>query len=207
MQQCDTLILASWCLPVDAQDQCLADHAIAVSDGRIVDVLPRAQALASYTPGALVERPGHVIFPGLVNAHTHAAMTLFRGYGDDLPLVRWLRDRIWPAEQRAVSAEMVRDGTRHAIAEMLSSGVTCFSDQYFFPEVVAQEANDAHVRAVVAAPVIELHTAWAENATDCLQKGADLHDRYADHPLVSIAFAPHSTSVLSDDSFAALRVI
>lgn len=206
MQQCDTLILAGWCLPVDRADGGYRDHAVAITDGRIVDLLPAREAVVRYAPGALVERPDHVIFPGLVNAHTHAAMTLFRGFGDDLPLVHWLQQRIWPAEQRAVSAEMVRDGTRHAIAEMLSSGITCFSDQYFFPEVVAQTAEDAHIRAVVATPVIDLRTAWAEDAADCLRKGADLHDRYADHPLISVAFAPHSTSVVSDDSFAALRV-
>lgn len=207
MQQCDTLIVAGWCLPVDNEDSTLRDHAVVITDGCIVDVLPVADARQQYTAGALVERPDHVLIPGLVNAHTHAAMTLFRGFGDDLPLVRWLQESIWPAERRHVSAEMVRDGTRHALAEMLSYGVTCFSDQYFFPEVVAEEADKAHLRAVVATPVFDTQTAWADNATDCLQKGADLHDRYADHSLVCAAFAPHSTSVLSDETFAALRVM
>lgn len=207
MQQCDTLIVAGWCLPVDAENRVLKDHAVVITDGLIVDVLPSDDARSQYSPGALVERPGHALFPGLVNAHTHAAMTLFRGFGDDLPLEQWLRDCIWPAEKRSVSAEMVRDGTRHAIAEMLLAGTTCFSDQYFFPEVVAEEAVEAHVRAVVAAPVIDFRTAWADNAEQCLQQGAALHDHYADHPLISAAFAPHSTSVVSDETFAALRVL
>ncbi len=207
MQQCDTLIVAAWCLPVDAGNRVLEEHALAITDGRIVDLLPAVEARLRYAPGVLVERPTHAVLPGLVNAHTHSAMTLLRGFGDDLPLQPWLRERIWPAERQAVSAEMVRDGTRHAIAEMLLSGITCFSDQYFFPEVVAAEADEAHVRAVVAAPVFEAPTAWADDAAQCLEQAAALHDRYADHPLVSAAFAPHSTSVVSDDTFSALRVL
>jgi 5-methylthioadenosine/S-adenosylhomocysteine deaminase len=208
MQQCDTLIVAGWVLPVDATDQPLENHALAVSDGRIIDLLPAGDAMQAYAPGALIERPGHVLIPGLVNTHTHAAMILFRGFGDDLPLERWLKERIWPAEQRSVSAEMVRDGTRHAIAEMLLSGTTCFSDQYFFPEVVAETADALSMRAVVATPVIDFPTAWASGAEECLSKGAELvHDRYADHPLISGAFAPHSTAVVSDESFRKLRVL
>lgn len=208
MQQCDTLIVAGWCLPVSGDGTALKDHAIAISGGRILDILPAAAALERYSPGALIERPAHVVFPGLINTHTHAAMTLFRGYADDLPLERWLKDRIWPAEHRSVSAEMVRDGTRHAIAEMLLSGITCFSDQYFFPEVVAETAEAMHMRAVVATPVVEFPTPWAANAAQCLSKGAELvHDRYADHPLISAAFAPHSTGCVSDESFAQLRIL
>ncbi len=208
MQQCDTLIEAAWCLPVDEDDSVLADHAIVISDGRIVDLLPITEARDRYAPGALIQRPAHAVLPGLVNAHTHAAMTLLRGFGDDLPLERWLAERIWPAELRTVSAEMVRDGTRHAIAEMLRSGTTCFSDQYFFPEAVAEAAVEAHVRAVVATPVVEFRNPWAGDAAECLSKGVELvHDRYADQPLVSAAFAPHSTAAVSDASFAALRVL
>ena len=208
MQQCDILIEAAWCLPVDDDDSVLAQHAVAITDGRIVDLLPAAEARRRYAPGALIERPTHVLLPGFVNAHTHAAMTLLRGYGDDLPLERWLKERIWPAEQRTVSAEMVRDGTRHAIAEMLRGGITSFGDQYFFPEAVAEAAVEAQIRAVIATPVVEFRNAWAEDAAECLSKGAALvHDRYVDEPLISAAFAPHSTATVSDESFAALRVL
>lgn len=208
MQQCDTLILPGWCIPVQPDGLVLADHAVAIDDGRIVDVLPAATATQTYAPGVLVERPGHVLIPGLVNAHTHAAMTLFRGIADDLPLERWLRERIWPTEKRWVSAEMVRDGTRHAIAEMLRGGVTCFSDQYFFPEVVAETAAAMHIRAMVGTPVIDFPTPWAGNASECLARGADLvHDRYAEHALISSCFAPHSIDTVSDAAFAELRVM
>ena len=105
-----------------------------------------------------------MLIPGLVNAHTHAAMTLFRGLADDLPLDAWLRERIWPVERRFVSAEFVRDGTELAIAEMLRAGITCFSDQYFFPEIVAQTAVELGMRAMIGTPVVDFATAWASDA-------------------------------------------
>lgn len=207
MQHCDTLILPRWVVPVTPAGTVLEEHAVAVSDGRIAAVLPIAQARTEFQPSVLVERPGHALIPGLVNAHTHAAMTLFRGFGDDLALETWLTTRIWPAERRWVSAEMVRDGSELAIAEMLRGGTTCFADQYFYPEIVAEAAADLSIRAVVATPVIDFPTVWAQDAAEYLQKAADLvHDPYADHPLITTAFAPHSTATLSDESFAALRV-
>ena len=208
MQHCDTLILAGWCVPVEPDGLVLSDHAVAINDGKIVDLLPAQEARQRYTPGVLVQRPDHMLVPGLVNAHTHAAMTLLRGIADDLPLERWLSEAVWPVENRWISAEMVRDGTRLAIAEMLLSGCTCFSDQYFFPEIVAETAVDLHMRAMVGTPVIEFPTAWAGGAAECLSKGADLvHDAYADHPLISSCFVPHSTATVSDESFTALRVL
>jgi len=208
MQYCDTLILAGWCIPVEPHGLVLTDHAVAICDGRITDLLPAADARDRYEPGVLVERPNHVLIPGLVNAHTHAAMTLFRGLADDLPLARWLKESIWPAEKRWVGAEMVRDGTRLAIAEMLLGGCTCFSDQYFFPEIVAETAADLHIRAMVGTPVLEFATPWAENAAEYLSKGAELvHDRYAEHPLISSCFVPHSTATVSDESFGELRIM
>lgn len=208
MQHCDTLILPHWCVPVEPSGTVLSDHAVAVQDGRIVELLPSAEAKKKYKPGVIVDRPHHLLIPGLINAHTHAAMTLFRGIADDLPLERWLADGIWPNEKRWASAEMVRDGTRHAIAEMLLSGVTCFSDQYFFPEVVASTAAECHMRAVIGTPVIDFATAWAADASECLAKGAELvHDRYADDPLIGGCFTPHSTYVVSDAAFRELRVL
>ncbi len=208
MGNCDTLITASWCIPVEPVETVIADCAVAITDGRIVDVLPARDARQKYRPGVTVERPGHVLIPGLVNTHTHAAMTLFRGLADDLSLEKWLRESIWPAEQRWVSAEFVRDGSKLAIAEMLRAGITSFSDQYFYPEIVAETAVDAHIRCVIATPVFEIETAWAKDAAECLSKGSDLvHDRYADHPLISTGFAPHSVGMVSDDTFNDIRVL
>lgn len=207
MQHCDTLIAPRWCVPVEPADEVLSDHAVVVNDGRIVALLPLSEARRKYQPSTVVERPEHVLIPGLVNAHTHAAMTLMRGLADDLPLEPWLRNGIWPAEKRWVSAEMVRDGTELAIAEMLRGGTTCFSDQYFFPEIVAETAVDVHMRAMIGTPIIEFPTAWASDTAEYLAKANDLvHDRYADHPLISTCFAPHSTASLTDESFLELRM-
>lgn len=208
MQPCDTLIRPRWCIPVSPVEGTLTESAVAVSEGRITEVLSASDARKKYDPREVVDRPDHVLIPGLINAHTHAAMTLFRGIADDMPLERWLTDGIWPNEKRWASAEMVRDGTRHAIAEMLQSGVTCFSDQYFFPEIVAATASELHMRAVVGTPVIDFATAWAEDALECISKGTELvHDPYVDDPLISSCFAPHSTYVVSDEAFHELRVV
>lgn len=208
MQHCDLLITPEWVALVEPPFATLENHAVATADGRIIDVLPVAEALERYQPSRRVDRPGHLLIPGFVNTHTHAAMTLFRGFADDMPLEPWLRERIWPAERRWLGPEFVRDGTALAIAEMLRGGTTCFSDQYFFPDIVAKTAVDMQIRAVVATPVLDFPTEWAADAAEYLEKGADLvHDAYADHPLVSAAFAPHSTISLDDEAFVALRVM
>lgn len=208
MRHCDALITPRWCIPIEPAGAVLEDHAVAVADGRVAAVLPLTEARAAFQPSVSIDRPGHVLIPGLVNTHCHAAMTLLRGLADDLPLEAWLREGIWPVERRFVSAEFVRDGTELALAEMLRAGVTCFSDQYFFPEIVAETAVDLHLRAVVGTPVVDLPTAWASDLADYLNKGTDLvHDRYADHPLISTCFAPHTTRALSDAAFTELRVL
>ena len=208
MSHCDTLITPEWCATVETPQTLLAEHAVAVTDGRIVAVLPRSEAEQRFSCSQHVDRPGHLLIPGFVNAHAHAAMTLLRGYGDDLRLEDWLRSRIWPTERRWVGPEFVRDGVALAIAEMLRGGTTCFADQYFFPEITASTAVDMHIRAVIGTPVLDFRTEWAGSAAEYLEKGASLvHDAYADHPLIRSAFAPHSTYVLSDESFVDLRVM
>jgi 5-methylthioadenosine/S-adenosylhomocysteine deaminase len=208
MQHCDTLIMAGWCIPVEPHDLVLTEYAIAIDGGRIIDILPSTEARERYAPGVLINRPGHALIPGFVNAHTHAAMTLMRGIADDMPLERWLSEGVWPVEKRFAGAEMVRDGTRLAIAEMLLSGCTCFSDQYFFPEIVAETAVDLQMRAMIGTPVIEFETIWAANAAECLSKGTALvHDAFVDHTLISSCFAPHSCGTVSDETFTALRIL
>ncbi|MDH5500960.1 MAG: TRZ/ATZ family hydrolase [Gammaproteobacteria bacterium] len=208
MLHCDTLIAPRWCAPVAPANRLLSDHGVIVNDGRIADILPIPEARLKYQPSVFVERPEHLLIPGFVNAHTHAAMTLMRGLADDMPLATWLRKGIWPAEKQWVGAEMVRDGTELAIAEMISGGTTCFSDQYYFPEIVAETAVDLHMRVMVGTPIIESPTAWANTIDEYLNKASDLvHDPYADHPLVSTCFAPHTVNALSDESFVALRVL
>ncbi len=208
MKHCDTLILPRWCVPVEPASDALTGHAVAVADGRIMDVLPASEAREKYQPSVTLERDRHVLSPGLVNAHTHAAMTLLRGLSDVRPLERWLKEAIWPVEKRWVSPDFVRDGAELAITEMLKSGVTCFADQYFFPEVVAETANAMNIRAVVGTPILDFPTPWANDTAEYLSKAADLvHDPYVDHPLINTCYAPHSSSALPDDGFRELRVL
>jgi 5-methylthioadenosine/S-adenosylhomocysteine deaminase len=147
MEKVDTLIKARWVATVAPGAGVRADHAVALRNGRIVGLLPIDEAAARYEAAETVERAQHLLIPGLVNAHTHASMALLRGLADDLPLMDWLQEHIWPAEQRWISAEFVEHGAELAIAEMLLGGTTTFNDMYFFPEVVARVASRVGMRA------------------------------------------------------------
>jgi 5-methylthioadenosine/S-adenosylhomocysteine deaminase len=159
---------------------------------------PSAELNATWQADQNIDLGDQVLMPGLVNAHTHAAMALLRGLADDLPLMPWLQEHIWPAEQRWVGPEFVADGTRLACAEMLRGGVTCFNDMYFFPEVTAQVASEIGQRAVVGLIVIDFPTAYAQDADDYLAKGLALHDRLQNHATLHTAFAPHAPYTVSD---------
>ena len=132
-------------------------------------------------------------------------MTLLRGLADDLPLMTWLSEHIWPAEQRWVGEEFVADGTHAAIAEMLRGGVTCFNDMYFFPDVTAEIAAQAGMRAVVGLIQLDFPSAWGTGPDEYLRKGLAIHDRYRDHPLIRTAFAPHAPYTVSDQPLERLR--
>lgn len=200
-RQVDTIISARFIVPVIPAGT-LDNHALVIHKGRILDLLPASEARQKYVASNWVERPNHALIPGLVNAHTHLAMTLFRGIADDLPLEEWLREHIWPAEQEWVGPDFVRDGTELAIAEMIRGGTTCANDMYFFPEITADTAAAMGMRMVVGMIVIELETAWAKSAEECFAKGLEVHDAYRGHPLISTAFAPHAPYTVSDESFS-----
>ncbi len=205
MQTIDALICPRWTLRIEPEVIAEEGLALAIDAGRIVDVLPISDADSRYAPLVRHERPHHALLPGLVNTHTHAAMTLFRGFADDLPFETWLRERIWPAEVRFVGPELVADGTRLAIAEMLQGGITCFSDMYFYPDVVGTVATEAGMRAVLGMLVLEFPTAWAKNADEYLRKGLEVHDRFKAEPLITTAFAPHSPYAVGDATLAHIR--
>ena len=197
-----TLILPRWVIPVEPEGAVLEHHAVAVRDGRIDAVLPAETARRRFPGFPAIELPEHALIPGLVNAHTHAAMSLMRGIADDMPLMRWLHEHIWPAEAKHVSPHFVRDGTLLACAEMLGGGTTCFNDMYFFPEAAVDAAPEANMRASLGAIVIDFPSPYAADPDDYLRKGLALRDRYADHPLLSFCLAPHAPYTVSDDSFA-----
>ena len=195
------LLSARWVVPVEPAGAVLEHHAVAVRDGVIEQVLPASAAFPAFPGYELVELADHVLIPGLVNAHTHAAMTLMRGLADDLPLMRWLEQHIWPAETRHLSPEFVRDGTALACAEMLKGGITCFNDMYFFPEAALEAAQAAGMRAALGLIVVDFPTAYASDAADYLRKGFELRDRAREDALVSFCLAPHAPYTVSDSTF------
>ncbi len=205
MEPVDTLITARWVVPMEPDARVLAGHSVAIRNGRIVAVLPTAEALARYSAAEILDRPDHVLLPGLVNAHTHAAMVLLRGRAENLRLGPWLRDGVWPLERRWIDPEYVRDGTELAIAEMLRGGVTCFGDMHLWPEVVAQTAAECHMRASVGLVVTEAATRWAATADEYIDRGMALRDQYKGDPLVSTHFAPHAPHSVSDATLARVR--
>ena len=201
------LISARWVVPIEPAGAVLERHSVFVRDGAIEAVLPTPQALESYAGFEHVDLAEHVLIPGLVNAHTHAAMTLMRGLADDLPLMRWLQEHIWPAEGKHVCAQFVRDGTLLACAEMLRGGITCFNDMYFFPEAAVEAALEAGMRGSFGMIVIDFPTAYASDPDDYIAKGLALRDRYRDHPMVSFCFAPHAPYTVSDRAFAKIATL
>ncbi|MDR2877521.1 MAG: TRZ/ATZ family hydrolase [Chromatiales bacterium] len=202
----DLLIRAGWIVPAQPRDVVYHDHCLAIARGRIVDILPVDEARRRCEAKIDLHLPDHVLIPGLVNAHTHAAMSLFRGLADDLPLMTWLQNHIWPAEATWVREEFVRQGTELAIAEMIRGGTTCFNDMYFFPQETALAASQAGMRATVGLIMIDFPTAWASGPDEYLSKGLELHERYRGDPLIRTAFAPHAPYTVSDEPLRRLNI-
>jgi 5-methylthioadenosine/S-adenosylhomocysteine deaminase len=200
----DLIIGARWVIPIEPVNAVLVRHAVVVRGGRIVAVLPMAEARRRFVAASQVSLERHVLLPGLVNLHTHAAMTLFRGLSDDLPLMTWLREHIWPAEGRFVSEAFVHDGTLLAAAEMIRSGVTCFNDMYFFPGATARAVERAGMRATLGIIVLAFRTAWAGTADEYFERGAAARSANG-NSLLRWCLAPHAPYTVDDASFERVR--
>ncbi len=195
----DTVISARWILPMTEGCPVLEDHALAIRDGIICAIVPTAQA-SQLAAGEVLNLGEQLLMPGLINAHGHAAMSLFRGMADDKALHSWLNDHIWPAEARWVNDEFVRDGSALAIAEMLRSGTTTFSDMYFFPEATADVARRAGMRAQLSFPILDFPSAWGSGPEEYFRKGLALCDDYKHNELINIAFGPHAPYTVGDEA-------
>ena len=206
-QSVDLVIEARWVVPVEPHAVVLEDHAVVVDGDRIVALLPIADARAAYAPRERVTLGEHVLIPGLINSHTHNPMTLLRGLADDLPLMVWLQQHIWPAEAKVIGPEFVRDGVELAVAEMLRGGTTCANENYFFPDTIGATYRKLGFRAVVGLPVIEFPTAWAKSQDDYFERAVQVHDSFLGDPLISTAFVPHAPYTVSDESFERIRML
>lgn len=202
----DSLLHPSWTVPVLPRGVVLENHSIAVTGGVITAIAPREQ-MAAVTAKQEHELPGQVALPGLVNCHGHAAMTLLRGFADDTPLMPWLEDHIWPAEGAHVSEAFVADGVELAIAEMLRSGTTTFSDMYFFPNITAATAQKLGMRCQITFPVFDFPTAWGQNADDYISKGLAVRDDFKHSDLVSVIFGPHAPYTVSQENLGKVATL
>jgi 5-methylthioadenosine/S-adenosylhomocysteine deaminase len=202
----DLLLLPTWLVPVEPAGVVLQEHGLGIRDGRIALIAPREEAL-KHPALEVLELPGRLLTPGLVNAHGHAAMTLFRGLADDLPLMTWLQEHIWPAEAKWVDEDFVRDGTELAIAEQLKGGITCFSDMYFFPEAASEVVHNSGIRAQITIPVLDFPIPGARDADEALRKGLELFDDLKHHPRLKVAFGPHAPYTVSDDKLENIRML
>lgn len=204
MKDADLIVLPRWLVPVEPAGVVLEEHALVVREGRIAAVVPAAQAGKDWKARETLALPRHAVVPGLVNSHTHAAMTLLRGLADDLPLMDWLQHHIWPAEGAHVSRAFCEDGVRLACAEFIRGGITTFNDMYMFPEVTARIASGAGLRSAVGLIVFDFPTAWAQPG-EYIHKGLELHDQLKGQPLVRTVFAPHAPYTVSDGPLREVR--
>ena len=203
----DTLIHARWIIPVEPESVTYEHHSLVIDSGKIIDLLPTELAKQKYQGRTTENLENHALLPGLINCHTHAAMTLMRGIADDLPLMDWLQNHIWPLEHQWMSEAFVRDGSDLAIAEMILGGTTCFNDMYFFPDITAAQAIHHGIRATVGMIVIDFPSIWAQNADEYIEKGLALHEQLRLSDLCTTAFAPHAPYTVSDAPLQKIKTL
>ena len=205
-QTADILIHPGWIVPVLPRGAVLENHSIAITGDRISALLPRSET-GAISARRVLELPGHALMPGMINSHGHAAMSLLRGFADDLPLMPWLEQHIWPAEAAHVSAGFVRDGVELAIAEMIRSGTTTFSDMYFFPDACAETAQRLGMRCQITFPILDFATVWARDADEYISKGLALRDAIKHSELVTVGFGPHATYTVSEPNLVKVATL
>ena len=205
-ERVDSIINAGWLIPILPHKKILAGHSVAITDGKISHIMPKEKML-EFVSKEVFDLPNHALLPGLINCHSHAAMSLLRGLADDMALQPWLENIIWPIEKKYVSEEFVRDGTELAIAEMLLSGTTTFSDMYFFPETVAEVAVANGIRCQISFPILDFPSNWAESSDEYISKGLAIRDKFKHVNLISTIFGPHSTYSLNENNLSTISTI
>ena len=196
----DLLINSRWIIPVVPENRVFENCALAIDQQKIVGIYPQTEAETKFDAASVVDLADHILMPGLINAHGHAAMSLLRGYADDLPLQPWLEEHIWPVEARVLSAEFVADGTNLAMAEMIKTGTTCFADMYFFADTVAEQVQRSGMRSQIGFTVFDFPTAGGKDPDDYIHKGLQLRDTFKGDGLIKIACAPHAPYTVGDET-------
>ncbi|HEY4359638.1 MAG TPA: amidohydrolase [Bryobacteraceae bacterium] len=201
----DQIVTARWVVTMDAGRRVIENGAVAISGDHIVDVDTREAIDRKYSSAHRLDRPDAILTPGLINTHTHAAMSLFRGVADDLNLQDWLNNYIFPAEAKNVDREFVRWGTRLAAMEMALSGTTTFTDMYYFEDTVAEETKAAGLRGILGETIIGFPAPDYKTPAAALAFTETFMKRYANDPLVIPAVAPHAIFTNSDETLVAAR--
>ena len=196
-----TIISASWIFTSNSENQLLSNHSVVIENDKIIDILSQDLVFDIYESDDKYDLKDHIILPGLINTHTHAAMSLFKGFADDLPLQEWLNNYIWPAEKKFVSPSFVKDGSMLALAEMIRAGITTFNDMYFFPDATAEASKELGVRTNIGLVVLDFPTNYASDPEDYLLKGFEFRDKWRNEDLVSTSIAPHAPYSVSDEAF------
>lgn len=207
MQSVDQLIHAKWIITGVKNEEALPHHSLVIEKGTLTDILPTEKAKQRYTATHSEDYSHHTVMPGIINSHTHIGMNYFRGLADDLALMNWLNNHIWPAEKKWVNHEFVRDASLFAMAEMIRSGTTCFNDMYFFLQGTAEAAEIAGIRAHIGITVLEFPTNWAQNPDEYFKKGLEFYEQYKNHKLVTTTLAPHAPYTVSDNTFMRVKEI
>ncbi len=198
-QEVDSIIQARWLIPMTDKGLILENHSLIIQHNLIREILPNDEAEKYFRSKNTCQLNQHIVIPGLINSHGHAAMSLFKGFADDLTLKAWLEEKIWPAESLWVNEDFVSDGAELAIAEMLLAGTTTFTDMYFFPDHVAKAAIKHNIRAHLASPVLDFPTVWAQNSEEYIHKAMELHDNYKNNEHIYVGFGPHAPYTVSDE--------
>ncbi len=207
METADHIIHAKWLITCEEQNKILENHALVIKDKKIQAILPSKEAEKRYSAKSIEKYSTHAIIPGLINSHTHIAMNYFRGLADDLALMSWLNNHIWPAEKKWVSHDFVYDASLLAIAEMIRSGTTCFNDMYFFLQATAQAAHMAGIRAHIGITVIDFPTAWAKTPEEYFAKGLEFYHEYKNHERITTTLAPHAIYTVADKNLIKVKEI
>ena len=199
------IISASWIFTSCTEGQLLSDYAVVIENDKVVDLVPQNKVFDEYEANDTYQLTDHILIPGLINAHTHAAMSLFKGFADDLPLEDWLNNHIWPAEKKFVNSSFVKDGSILALSEMIKSGVTTFNDMYFFPDATADAVKELGVRSNIGLVVLDFPTNYATDPEDYLLKGFEFRDKWRNEELITTSIAPHAPYSVSDEAFTLIN--
>lgn len=202
---CDLIIKAKYILSLDKNLSIIKDGFVAVADNKILAIGSEADLKEKYRAGEIIETGNSILLPGMINTHTHAAMSYFRGLADDLLLSDWLTKHIWPAEAKFVNADFVRQASELAILEMIKAGITGFNDMYFFEEALGRVARKAGIRAMIGEGIIDFPSPSAKTPAEAIKKTEELISGFKNEELITAVFAPHSIYACSQEYLVKIK--